>query len=249
MWITQLPPPRLISHSLSSTIPPGGCQPPNPAPRWCPRLCPAHPSSSAILAWLRCPFLLLKACCDAVPALRAQLRAPLLPTSLGGPGAKAGAQKGLCGCCLPSKSWRKLGREKKAFRSPWDGWDLHEAALRNKGNLEWEQVWQKGCGQRGFVSMYPGGAIHCAQLQFVLPICLCHLQQADPAQLRKHLRFLRGSGKNHLSHVFLTLISLDCGEEQEKSPKSLGKRACCMYLSCRAGEQKGDCLERGAEVE
>lgn len=57
---------------------------------------------------------LLKACCDAVPALRAWLGAPLLPTSLGGTRSQALEHKRGCvaAVCPPGAGGNLAGRKK-----------------------------------------------------------------------------------------------------------------------------------------
>lgn len=63
--------------------------------------------------------LLLKGCCDAVPALRAWLGAPLLPTSLGGSRSQALEHKrGCVAAVCPPRAGGNLAGRKKPSEAP-----------------------------------------------------------------------------------------------------------------------------------
>lgn len=107
--------------------------------------------------------LLLKACCDAVPALRAWLRAPLLPTSPGGTRSQALQHKrGCVAAVCPPRAGGNLAGRKKPLEAPGMAGIYVKLLSGIKGILSGSRY-----GQRGFVSMYPRGANHCAQLQFM----------------------------------------------------------------------------------
>lgn len=126
----------------------------------------------------------------------------LLPARPGGASELSpGAQKGLCGCWLPSGSWEETWQgEKKTFRSYWEDRDLCLAALENriKGNLSGYSTSDVGTlfvecppegSSKGDLSLY----IQEEHLTvYNCSLCLNKLPfSPDPAQLR-NLWFLRG---------------------------------------------------------
>lgn len=149
--------------------------------------------------------LLLKACCDAVPALRAWLGAPLLPTGLGGSRSQALEHKrGCVAAVCPPRAGGNLAGRKKPSEAPGMAGICVKLLSGIKGILSGSRYGRRDVGRGDLSPSIQEEQFTVTTVVYVLMNCLCHLREADPAPPRQHLWFLRGLEQNHLSHVFLT---------------------------------------------